>query len=272
VRPTVSAARRRGSAGGAVWEANKPAGLTLLKETTFAVPLTGTTANADGFAIANNEPARVTWSNTTDSNAPFGQEVLEWTYTAGDLVGGDVLLYMLGNPTVVKAYCCISHQFSPNYSWHSNGEKFWYPTITTPVEGGNSTSIGVRFTSSATDPDGANNRFSFNSQIGGGDSLFYPGNTSGYLVKGQYQTIEMFIQMNTPGNADGIWRAWVDGVLVADATALRYTNYPGAAQSVFSGALRFNGVRGGGDSSAPVPAGGMSRRFSRLSVYGSETF
>lgn len=258
------------------WEANKPSGLSLIRETSFGNLLTGTSVNADGFAIANNDPANVAWSNGTDMAAPYGPNVVQWDYTGGSNPSGaaDSVLYTNSTTGYVKAYFCLAAFFSENYSWHSNGEKFWYPTIATPGQASQQTAINLRFTDgeSGMDPASPINRFSFNSQIGGAGSLYYPLSDAAYLFKGQWQLVEMFIQMNTPGNQDGVWQAWIDGIKVADSNSLRFTNYPGSPQSTFNGGLRFSTTRGGGTSSVAVPAEGMFRRFNRLAYYGSTSF
>jgi hypothetical protein len=45
---------------------------------------------------------------------------------------------------------------------------------------------------------------------------------SGLLQKNRWYCIEQNVQLNTPGKADGVFRAWVDGQLVIERTGLRY--------------------------------------------------
>jgi hypothetical protein len=259
------------------WAANVPSGLSLLRDTSFGNLLSGEAFNADGFAIARDiQTPTADWQNATDTTAPYGPDVLQIDYTAGSLGGGaeTVQFYTNASAAPVRAYFCVAVYFSPNYKWHSNAEKFWQPVILTPGEANQRLQVAIKFTDgdSGMDPNGDFNRLYFNSQIGGPGSIVYPLHTAAYLEKGKWQQVEVFCQMNTPGNQDGQWRGWIDGVEVFNVTNVRYTNYPSAAQSYFSPGLVMATTRGGGNSTVAVPTGGMFRRYDRLAFYGSDTF
>ena len=53
-------------------------------------------------------------------------------------------------------------------------------------------------------------------------NLFCGMGTGGMLVNDQWYAIEVYVKMNTPGQADGVLRGWVDGVLSYDKTDVRY--------------------------------------------------
>ncbi len=74
--------------------------------------------------------------------------------------------------------------------------------------------------------------------------------------------------MNTPGNNDGVWRMWVNGVLASEHTNVRFSN--NTCQAGMFG-FRFITVRGGGADAQPTPSGGQSRLMDRLAVYVSPT-
>jgi hypothetical protein len=44
----------------------------------------------------------------------------------------------------------------------------------------------------------------------------------GLLTRGAWHRIEFFVQANTPGQADGVQRVWIDGILRAEWTGLRF--------------------------------------------------
>ncbi|MCA9130585.1 MAG: hypothetical protein KDB22_26030, partial [Planctomycetales bacterium] len=47
---------------------------------------------------------------------------------------------------------------------------------------------------------------------------------SGLLEKNRWYSVEQHIRLNTPGNADGILRAWVDGQLVFERNDILFRN------------------------------------------------
>lgn len=55
-----------------------------------------------------------------------------------------------------------------------------------------------------------------------GDTEFYLDHCGGVLDKNRWYSVEQYLQLNTPGENDGIIRAWVDGRLVEEKTDWRW--------------------------------------------------
>lgn len=86
----------------------------------------------------------------------------------------------------------------------------------------------------------------------GDDVKYMSGSVAKLFTPGAWQTIEHRIVMNTPGTADGILEAWVDGELVLSDTARLWRN-AGATFGIDT--LYFSTFFGGGDASwAPAAA------------------
>lgn len=266
------------------WEANKPGGLTLYTDAVLGNLNGGmnggageNTLNSDGLR-AYGEPGANPglWQNTTDGTAPYGSGVTDWLYPEGSLGNGGNNVYLSGDSAQtsnnwVRVYFSMAVFFSSNYSMHTNGEKFFYPIISFPTEASVSPVMQLTLLSDETH-DGPTIGWYFNSQIGGAESLYtQPTANSVRVQKGVWQIVEMYAQLNTVGNADGVWKVWVDGAEAVNATGLRFTP---AARTEQGGIdyLRFVGTRGGGPSDHAVPTGGQYRRFNRLSFYGSSSF
>jgi hypothetical protein len=49
---------------------------------------------------------------------------------------------------------------------------------------------------------------------------------TGVLEKNRWYSVEQYVRLNTPGRADGVLRAWVDGELVFERDDLRYRDVP----------------------------------------------
>jgi hypothetical protein len=279
VRPTVSGARRRRAAGGGAWEVNKPAGLTLFTDTTFGNLLTGGAYNADNVAIVNDSN-NVQWVNSTDNAAPYGPSVTDIAMDAGSLTGNGTIFYSSGARDWKRTYWCWSLWLSPNYSMHSNGEKFWYPIIK-QQDGANPSLSDTQLSNpfiqwkplDGMTPSGSEIGWIYGNQMGGGDFQQFdqPLGNLGRLRKGQWMIIEGYTQMNTPGNADGIVRTWVDGQVCLDVTNARLAPAAATGSNYING-VRFTTTRGGGDSSEAIPSGGQVRRYDRLSFYASTSF
>ena len=71
--------------------------------------------------------------------------------------------------------------------------------------------------------------------------------------------------MNTPGNADGIWQAWVNGVRVLHVTNKQFSRNATTQERFDRGRLDF--TRGGGPSSVLTPAGGQWLEVDRVAFY-----
>ena len=55
-----------------------------------------------------------------------------------------------------------------------------------------------------------------------GDNEYYLDHCGGVLAKNHWYAVEQYVQLNTPGENDGIIRAWVDGRLVEEKTDWRW--------------------------------------------------
>ena len=55
-----------------------------------------------------------------------------------------------------------------------------------------------------------------------GDNELYTDYCGGILDKNRWYAVEQYVQLNTPGQNDGIIRAWIDGRLVEDKTDWRW--------------------------------------------------
>lgn len=55
-----------------------------------------------------------------------------------------------------------------------------------------------------------------------GDTEFYHDHCGGILDQNRWYVVEQYIQLNTPGENDGVLRAWVDGRLVEEKTDWRW--------------------------------------------------
>jgi hypothetical protein len=261
-----------------LWEANKPAGLTLFTDTTFGNLLNGA-YNADNLAIVNDS-VNVDFANTTDGAAPYGPSVTDVQMDEGSTGGNGTILYSSGARDWKRTYWCWSLYLSPNYSMHSNGEKFWYPII--KQQDGGSPSISDTQLSnpyiqwkllSGMTPSGDTIGWVYGNQMGGGDfqETTQPVENPGRLRKGVYMVIEGYTQMNTPGNADGIVQVWVDGHVCLNVTNARLSPAAALGNNYING-VRFTSTRGGGTSTEAIPTGGQVRRFDRLAFYGSTSF
>ncbi len=78
--------------------------------------------------------------------------------------------------------------------------------------------------------------------------------------------IEVYWVMNSVGQRNGIYRAWVDGKLAADFNDVVFS---GATKESFFDRIRFTGTRGGGVSNTLTPPEGQVRRYNRLAFFGS---
>lgn len=249
------------------WAPNLPAGMTLHIET-----------GSDGFApvsdTPNAEDFRAFWSfeNQTDMTAPYPGGIFATIYPgnhAGDGGGGAVTATDLPANTT-ELYFSLMARFVGSggdpYATHTNGEKFFYPTIGAANQSQLATAMNFTVHSTANGPEMA---FAFNSQMNGGPATWLIYYTEGArVVKNEWSMIEMYCKLNTPGNSDGIWNVWVNGVPATANTDMVYSNHP--VQSHFLGRL-FDGTRGGGTSSVLTPPGGQQRHYNRLTLYTRST-
>lgn len=238
---------------------NLPSGLSLVTDSYFGNLLPGEQMNADGLAHA--------WDgrNATDNAAPFGPHVYEMFYAGNIRSAGDGggILWGPERRQWRRVYFSLMVWVPSNYSMHSGGEKFFYPLVRSSAGTLESTSFGWDLVGADT-PNGSTFGFVYDAQIG--DGRVYQPTSSVRVRKGEWQRIEFYVVMNTPGSRNGIWQVWVNGQQVINKTDARFS--ASSAQAVFDG-IRFTGTRGGGQSNTLTPPGGQVRRYSRLAFYAS---
>ncbi len=202
----------------------------------------------------------------TDGSTPFSDAVHRVSYPGGSLGGGTGVGSLQnegGNfrRMYVTAMVKLVGSNGQPYRIHYNEEKWLFPV--TVHEDGSVAGSGVDF---AWILDSRGNWAThFDAGLGA------PRTTQNYPVypinDGRWNKIEHYMQMNTPGQRDGVWRMWVNGVLAAEYTNCEFSKTND--QAGFKG-IRFITVRGGSDDAQPTPAGGQFRLMDRLAVYVSE--
>lgn len=198
----------------------------------------------------------------TDPSAPYGANHLE-TFYPGDHLGngtGGAAIFGPEKQKWTRVYFSMMLWVSPDYSIHSNAEKFFYPRVadengvvsTAPMHLGPVGGLGT-----------SGYALGFWSLLRPRHYLTQQ-NGLALIWKGQWTLVEMYMQMNTPGKTDGVWKAWVNGHLAADVPNMQYSELN--RQTFFDGIV-FDGTRGGGASSTPTPPHGQFRRYNRLALY-----
>lgn len=262
---------------------NRPSGLTTIQDTAFTETLTIPDTPPGGVYTAGTNLSGVQWARNVASAShpytvqaavgfnPYGPNALISGFAEGSY-GND------GGPTTLSAgvglglkrlYCSMLIRFeapAADYSFHTNGEKWWYPFTELPGGGG-------------VTPAGMINIHHSGATAGHLAALKEPGlpftalkddaNQDITISEGVNILAEFYATMNTPGNADGVLQVSLDGVLMHSSNDNKY--YDGLAQQTFS-ANRYDCTRGGGTSIYPVPTGGMRRVLMRILTAGSTEF
>lgn len=256
-----------GGGGGGDFTPNLPSGLTLqYDETPDALDAFGVIP-ASGWNYSSAEPPREI-DKITDGTAPYGTKSLEITYPAGHVYGGGGNYGGPDGRGWLRMYYAQMIYLSSGYYSHENNEKYFYPYIVTSGETILSSAMTLKPVAGAY--NAANVSFTLDTQTGMSNSGFDENTPSVLIPKGEWVKVEVYMQMNTAGDTtNGQFKAWINGTLSVNNTAIRYGKYAG--QSTFDG-MRFTGTRGGGDSAYPVPSGGQYRRYNRIAVYASTSF
>jgi hypothetical protein len=86
----------------------------------------------------------------------------------------------------------------------------------------------------------------------GGRTTAYPPLSVGPTpyTRGDLRKMEYYLQMNTPGVPNGIWRVWDDGVLIRDVADVMYCEQYAGAQACESAATTPRPVIGGASRDA----------------------
>ena len=214
----------------------------------------------------------------TDAVTPWGTTGVDFRY-GGNNAGNGV------GPTGFSSawhpwkeyYFALSMFVPANYVVHSNNgsEKLFYqrysPANALITDNAGSSPIGIGYPA-ATGPTGP--YFTLHMGLQSGQRGTFTQNNAAYGIKGQYNTIEVWQRMNTPGKSDGAFKWWMNGTLVASETGINFVDATSNASYATSQAvmqrIHFDGTRGGGVSTVLTPPGGQYRRFARLAFYGRE--
>lgn len=69
----------------------------------------------------------------------------------------------------------------------------------------------------------------YHPDVRGGDSEHWGWGLgpTGRLARNRWYSVEQYVKLNTPGRADGVFRAWIDGHLVIERNGIRFRDVPG---------------------------------------------
>jgi hypothetical protein len=231
---------------------NLPAGMRLVSESEFDTP------NVPGLEIINWDRNTVQ-SPTTHGVALMtvdGRSVVRAWFPeqhAGNGVGPMTIMTPELNSR--SHYMAVRVRYSDNYEFHTNGEKLIYPVGQNPGGGAPLLNVGrngelVGFDGPMNSPARA--------------PLAIAQTPGGVINRGRWITVEYYTRFNSPGQSDGVQRAWVDGRLVLDRQNLNLVEH--TSQVLFRwGRLDF--TRGGGPSGVLTPLGGQWVDVDRLAFY-----
>ncbi len=192
---------------------NEPAGFTPFTEHYF-----NTLMNTDGAGIGPWSGGNGVVSIVNDPTAPKSPpSVGQWTYPAGFQAGsspGMIEFDDLNNST--QLYLSFWMKLSPNFEGQSSQTNkvlfFWidnHPAVFLSNQGTGTTAPlvpTVRY-QGAFDP-----RAYFNQNVG----------TQQAMTRGQWRKWELVLMANTPGQANGIIRWWIDGQKVGEYTDVSF--------------------------------------------------
>ncbi len=260
--------------GGGLYQRNRPAGLTLIKDS----PLND--VDAEGWTRTFGGGFQ-----TIDPEAPFGPLVYEQRFNAGHDGGGAGGQLELALPVLTTMYFATNVKFSANYITHFNQEKLCYPIVGPdsnehppyPLNiyrrDGVSGPLGEIGQSYRRSPQGdqrkeldgvtpVRDQFSFNQT-----------SDAAHIVKGQYRELEILYEgtstVAAPNPQAGPYphrlRCWINNVNVVDDMVAAWWNGSDLGFRTF----RLDDTRGGGPDieNGPIPAQ-QSRFFSGAAIYG----
>lgn len=248
------------------WAGNLPAGLSLIYDQDFS----GTINDADGtsnlvFIEGSSGPGWTgDWEcvdiDSSMTHVPAGHtKCAQVVFPEGDLGSGSGVGKLDGHSGEwTEIYHCAWHGFSPNYVFHSLEEKWVYPLLSGPT----AREIPGFYLDGAQTPDGGECTLGLSQTISPTGQTYQENGP--FPQAGRFHLLESYIKLNSSGNEDGICRFWVDGTLVLDRTDIQFTTGTATID-----VWRIDTTRGGGDSTHPVPEGGMFRQMPRIAVYGA---
>ena len=187
--------------GGSLWRANEPSGMTEIADLEMTTWTPG-----GGWSHSEGDGVSSIISDATAPHSP--SSVGRITYPVGLQSGSNPgrLTRSIPFANCVRVYWCFYFRISAN--WDGDGSST-NKVIWTYADGQNDQFISME--GSGAEDLILNLRLQ-NSHPGGRDDHLPNLGPTGEIVRGQWHLIELDMVMNTPGNQDGQFHAWIDGV------------------------------------------------------------
>jgi len=223
VRPTVSAARRRGGQVGGWVATNEPAGFTTVYDNPMtSVPPLGSN---DAFNFQRFETEGNTLSVVDGAlRCTYLSTMTAGQYSTPFRAGFEFSGASLDAP---KTELYVRVRFRISAAWSDNGNSgtkfFFFSQLT---EGGHQNNHYVNLTTlGALSPEIRIQRSGWT--FGGSGSVNYPASPFTGLTAGDWHTLEFYAKANTvvagvSEAGDGIGKIWMDGTLLLNQTNIAY--------------------------------------------------
>jgi hypothetical protein len=222
--------------GGAGWRGNEPAGMTQISDRPFNAVVEGSwdPYGSDAFTIVSDATAPQSPSN-----------VIRATYPAGFAAGQAPAFTTLPHTQFAKIYICFAVKLSSNWVGNGSGvNKMMYEWTTVPHP---SFFFGAYGTGGSTlQPEAM-----LQDIVSHGGGVFFGPNLvpSAQIIRGKWQQIEIFIQGNSSGTADGTVDWYLDGIHVGSVGGIQWTS----GATTFD-TFQFYPIWGGGNTSPAITA------------------
>lgn len=211
---------------------NEPAGLSQVVDTSWPSGMTGSNPASGGTAAGwTRYQGGNTGTQVTDSTAPYKQNnILRTHKQSGTQGGGGEHLYIQldsgGNKT--RLYMRFGVYIPTDYVSPTGGVQklfhIWIPTDNNAT--GNSCCVPAVFFTGGGGSNTDNARFELRMQncstVNGG-SISFNLTGGGQMVRGTWYDLEVEIQLNTGGSANGIARSWMNGVARINSSNITYS-------------------------------------------------
>jgi hypothetical protein len=223
--------------GGAGWRGNEPAGMTTITDRPFNNVVEGgfDPYGTDAFTIVS------------DPSAPHSpNNVIRATYPAGFPAGQAPAHSGVPHTQYSKIYICFAAKLSANWVGNGSGvNKYLYEWTTVPHPSFFFAAYGTG--SSPLEP-----RVMFQDMVVSPNPGFVSPNLvpGARIIRGQWQTIEIYIQGNTAGQADGVVDWYLDGVHIGHVASGIQFSSGATAFKVFE----IYPIWGGGNTSPAITA------------------
>jgi hypothetical protein len=198
------------------------------------------------------------WSEQYTAFEHGGETWVRVTYPKGSVGGGFHLKTKL--PPAERLYLQYQLRFGEDFDFVRGGKLpgFYGGAVTPGVKPNGESGFVAR---PMWGPDGTDNIILvYHMDAGGYGEGFVLDNA--VFQRGVVQTLGLEVVMNTPGQADGIVRAWLDGVLVLEVTDLRFRT----VSDLQIDGLKFDTFFGGNDPSW-APTKDETIEFGDFTVY-----